>query len=225
MIEILLVEDDRALAGSVADYLSEFGFDVDFAFNGQACLDFAIKNHYDAIVMDVSIPRLDGFQVCRTLRCRQDSTPILFMTARDTLADKIDGYEAGADDYLVKPFEPQELVCRLHAILRRGRLPANEQSQQYGEILIDMKLLRVYRQGVTIELQEIPLRLLALLAESAPHPVSRHTLEKALWPDELPESNLLRTHIYYLRQAIDRPFQHNLIITVHGTGYRLAIPD
>ncbi|MDD1012088.1 response regulator transcription factor [Pseudomonas rubra] len=225
MIEILLVEDDRTLAGSLADYLSEVGFDIDFAFNGQTCLERTLQQRYDAIVMDVTMPGLDGLRACKALRKRQDQTPILFLTARDTLADKLDGYEAGADDYLIKPFEPQELVCRLHALLRRGKLPSNAEQQQCGELLIDLKRHKVYRQGIAIELQDVPIRLLSLLAEAAPDAVSRKKLEHALWPDELPESDPLRSHIYRLRQALDRPFERELIKTVHGKGYRLAIPD
>lgn len=225
MIEILLVEDDRALAGSLADYLSEVGFEVDFAFNGQSCLERTLEQRYDAIVMDVTMPGLDGLRACKALRKRQDDTPILFLTARDTLADKLDGYEAGADDYLIKPFEPQELVCRLHALLRRGKLPSSGGQQACGELLIDLKRQKVYRQGLAIDLQDITLRLLSLLAEAAPDTVSRHKLEAALWPHEMPESDPLRTHIYRLRQALDRPFERDLIKTVHGKGYRLAIPD
>ncbi|SDY41658.1 response regulator transcription factor [Pseudomonas sp. NFIX28] len=225
MIEILLVEDDRALAGSLADYLSEVGFEVDFAFNGQSCLERTLEQRYDAIVMDVTMPGLDGLRACKALRKRQDHTPILFLTARDTLADKLDGYEAGADDYLIKPFEPQELVCRLHALLRRGKLPSSGGQQTCGELLIDLKRQKVYRQGLAIDLQDITIRLLSLLAEAAPDTVSRHKLENALWPDELPESDPLRTHIYRLRQALDRPFERDLVKTVHGKGYRLAIPD
>ncbi|CRI55280.1 response regulator transcription factor [Pseudomonas sp. CCOS 191] len=225
MIEILLVEDDRALAGSLADYLSEVGFEVDFAFNGQSCLERTLEQRYDALIMDVTMPGLDGLRACKALRKRQDQTPILFLTARDTLADKLDGYEAGADDYLIKPFEPQELVCRLHALLRRGKLPSSGGQQTCGELLIDLKRQKVYRQGLAIDLQDITIRLLSLLAEAAPDTVSRHKLENALWPDELPESDPLRTHIYRLRQALDRPFERDLIKTVHGKGYRLAIPD
>ncbi|AJZ95904.1 XRE family transcriptional regulator [Pseudomonas simiae] len=225
MIDVLLVEDDHTLSGSLADYLTEVGFEVDFAFDGQACLERTVQQRYDAIVMDVTMPRLNGLHACKALRKRQDQTPILLLTARDTLADKLDGYEAGADDYLVKPFEPQELVCRLHALLRRGKLPANVEQQKCGELLIDLKQHKVYREGVAIELQTVPIRLLSLLAEAAPNAVSRKKLENALWPDELPESDPLRTHIYRLRQVLDRPFKRELIKTVHGRGYRLAIPE
>lgn len=225
MIDILLVEDDRALACSLADYLSETGFEIDFAFNGQACLELTQTQRYDAIVMDVTMPGMDGIRACRALRKRQDQTPILFLTARDTLADKLDGYDAGADDYLIKPFEPQELVCRIHALLRRGKLPQTEGVLVYGELTIDLNRLMVHRQGMTIELQDVPFRLLTMLAQAAPYALTRKQLERTLWPDEPPESDSLRSHIYRLRQALDRPFEKDLVKTVHGKGYRLAIPD
>lgn len=225
MIDILLVEDDRALASSLADYLSETGFEVDFAFNGQACLELTQAQQYDAIIMDVTMPGMDGIRACRALRKRQDQTPILFLTARDTLADKLDGYDAGGDDYLIKPFEPQELVCRINALLRRGKLPNTEGVLECGEVSIDLSRLKAYRQGSSIELQDVPFRLLTLLAQSAPYPLSRKKLESALWPDEPPESDALRSHVYRLRQVLDRPFERELVKTVYGKGYRLAIPD
>lgn len=224
-IELLLAEDDHALAGSLADYLSEVGFEVDFAFDGQACLERTLLQRYDVIVMDIAMPRLNGLHVCKALRKRQDQTLVLFLTARDTLADKVDGYDAGADDYLVKPFEPQELVCRLQALLRRGKLGVYAEQLNYGELVIDSKRNQVHRDGTTVELQTASLHLLELLAEAAPNTVSRRQLENALWPDGLPESDPLRTHIYRLRQVLDGPFERKLIKTVHGQGYRLAIPD
>lgn len=225
MIEILLVEDDHALAGSLADYLSEVGFEVDFAFDGRSCLERTLLQRYDVIVMDVTMPKLNGLHACKALRKRQDPTLVLFLTARDTLADKVDGYDAGADDYLVKPFEPQELVCRLHALIRRCKPGADVEQLTCGELVIDAKRNKVHRNGTTIELQNVSLRLLALLAEASPNTVSRRQLERALWPDGLPESDPLRTHIYRLRQVLDGPFARKLIKTVHGQGYRLAIPD
>lgn len=225
MIEILLVEDDRALAGSLSDYLSEVGFDVDFAFDGQACLERTLLQSYDVIVMDITMPKLNGLHACKALRKRQDHTPVLFLTARDTLADKLDGYDAGADDYLVKPFEPQELVCRLQALLKRRKSGPDTEQLLCGELVIDFKRNKVHRDGIDIDLQTVQLRLLALLAEAAPNALSRRQLENALWPDELPESDPLRTHIYRLRRLLDKPFKRKLIKTVHGRGYRLAIPD
>lgn len=225
MSHLLLVEDDSGLAGSLGDYLSEVGFSVDYASNGAACLELVLKNTYDAIVMDVTMPKLDGLATCRRLRDDlKNRTPVIFLTARDTLQDKLDGYKAGAEDYLVKPFAPEELVCRLDVILRRGKAEV-QGKQALGELQIDHDLQIVLRQGVRIELPETLFRMFVLLANAAPLPVSRSVLESELWEDAPPGSDPLRTHIYRLRQALDAQFESPLLRTVHGKGYRLAIPD
>lgn len=224
MSQLLLVEDDSALAGSLGDYLSEVGFTVDYAFNGAACLELVQKNTYDAIIMDVTMPALDGISACRRLREQfKNRTPVIFLTARDTLQDKLEGFKAGAEDYLVKPFSPEELVCRLNVLLRRGR-PEGQGRQTLGELEIDHDLRLVLRQGVRIELPETLFRMFALLVNAAPLPVSRGVLESALWDDAPPGSDPLRTHIYRLRQSLDAQFETPLLRTVHGKGYRLAIP-
>lgn len=222
---VLLAEDNTALAGSLADFLSEVGFEVDFAYNGRSCLELVKTNHYDAIVMDIMMPVQDGLSACRELREHlYKDTPILFLTARDSLDDKLAGFAAGGDDYLVKPFAPEELVCRLNALLKRKQ-PEFRAKQSLGELLIDHRLQQVYRQDQLIELHEIQFKLLTLLAQVAPEPVSRMALESSLWPHGLPESDPLRTHVYRLRLQLDKPFSRELIKTVHKKGYRLAIPQ
>ncbi|MGY0217006.1 response regulator transcription factor [Endozoicomonadaceae bacterium StTr2] len=223
--QILLVEDNAELAGSLADFLSEVGFEVDFAFNGQSGLELLKQNRYDVVVMDVMMPVKDGLTACAELRDQLfDQTPVLFLTARNTLEDKLKGFSAGGDDYLVKPFAPEELACRLNALLKRVN-PEPAGQQKIGELVIDHQALEVYRKGVKIELHDVQFRLLTLLARSAPHPVSRSVLEDSLWPDGLPDSDPLRTHIYRLRLQLDKPFDSPLIKTVHGKGYKLVIPD
>lgn len=224
-ITALLVEDDSELAGSLADYLMEVGFEIDFAFNGQACLELCKDNSYDVLIMDVNMPQMDGLSACQILREQHGlSTPIIFLTARDTLEDKLAGFEAGCDDYLVKPFAPAELAARLKVLAqRRGNTRAK--LIQFGDIEINKQTQQVKRQDKTIELHHIQLRLLETLAQYAPAPVSREVLEKELWQGEPPNCDALRTHIYRLRMAIDKPFDSQLIKTIHGRGYRLAIPD
>ncbi|MBB6520076.1 response regulator transcription factor [Pseudoteredinibacter isoporae] len=224
-ITVLLVEDDSELAGSLADFLIEVGFDVDFAFNGQACLELCRQNHYDVLVMDVNMPQMDGLSACQELRQNQGSnTPIIFLTARDTLEDKLAGFDAGADDYLVKPFAPAELAARLNVL-------ANRQSKHSGNVIslgdieIDRNSQQLRRQGEAIELHHIQFRLLEVLAQYAPAAVSREILEKELWQGEPPNCDALRTHVYRLRMALDKPYNSNLIKTIHGKGYRLAIPN
>jgi len=224
-MEILLVEDDHALAGSLGDYLTEFGYDVDFARNGKSCLERVRQHEYDLIVMDVAMPRLNGFDTCRQLRSEEVQTPVIFLTARDALLDKEEGYAAGGDDYLVKPFEPQELLWRIRALMRRSAPRPSRAPRQLGDLVLDPAMQSLRHNGAVIALPALQFSLLSLLADVAPQPVSRRRLEAALWPGgDLPDSDALRTYIYRLRQALGKPHGNDLIRTVHGKGYRLAIP-
>jgi DNA-binding response OmpR family regulator len=224
-VEILLVEDDHALAGSLADFLGEFGYEVDFARDGRSCLERVRQHEYDLIVMDVAMPRMSGFDTCRQLRREHDETPIIFLTARDTLPDKEEGYDAGGDDYLVKPFEPQELIWRIRALMRRGLPRKVRGPRQVGQLILDPCSQSLCHNGVVTVLPALPFCLLNLLADVAPQPLSRRKLEAALWPEgDPPDSDALRTYVYRLRQALGKPYGTDLIRTVHGKGYRLAIP-
>lgn len=225
MKSILIVEDDLQLAGSLGDYLTEQGFDVDYAYDGEMCLELTRQTAYDALVLDIAMPVMDGLSTCRHLRdVQHDSTPILFLTARDTLQDKLEGFDAGADDYLVKPFAPEEVVARLRAILQRKRR-SQANTQDVGPLRLDHLSKQASRDGLQLNLHEFQFTLLATLAQAAPETVSRQELEAAIWSDEMPVSDPLRTHIYRLRQQLDKPFKHTLLHTVHGKGYRLAIPN
>ena len=224
-MEILLVEDDHALAGSLGDYLSEFGYEVDYARDGRSCLERVRQQAYDLIVMDVAMPRMSGFDTCRQLRRERNEMPILFLTARDALPDKEEGYAAGGDDYLVKPFEPQELIWRIRALMRRVAPRQPRSPRQVGDLLIDPASQSLSHHGVVSALPALQFSLLNLLADEAPEPVSRRKLEAALWPEgDPPDSDALRTYIYRLRQTLGKPYGTDLIKTVHGKGYRLAIP-
>ncbi|MGY2178930.1 response regulator transcription factor [Pseudomonas azotoformans] len=224
-MEILLVEDDHALAGSLGDYLGEFGYEVDFARDGRSCLERVRQHEYDLIVMDVAMPRMSGFDTCRQLRREQNETPVLFLTARDALPDKEEGYEAGGDDYLIKPFEPQELIWRIRALMRRVAPRKPRSPRQLGDLVIDPASQSLRHNGTVKVLPALQFSLLNLLADVAPEPVSRGKLEAALWPDgDPPDSDALRTYIYRLRQTLGKPYGNDLIRTVHGKGYRLAIP-
>jgi len=222
---LLLVEDDSSLAGSLADYLSERGYEVDFAFDGVGGIELARRNEYAVIIMDVSMPKLDGLSACHQLRHdRGVDTPVIFLPARDTLDDKIAGYKSGGDDYLVKPFAPRELVCRIEALRKRQR--ANRGiDQSIRGLTIHPKRLQVSYAGQTLELHAVQIQILMLLANAAPEMVSKRALEAELWPDETPPSNPLRTHIYRLRRQLNEKFGHRFIETVHGRGYRIDVPD
>ncbi len=222
---ILFVEDDTDIAENVADYLEVKGHVLDFALDGIGGLHLALTQDYDVIVLDIMLPGMDGLTFCRKLREQgTKQIPILMLTARDTLSDKLEGFEAGADDYLVKPFELQELEARLGALVRRaGQL--RQKHLQVGDLQVDMGKMAVQRAGYPIELNRTSMKILILLVQAYPNVVSRKEIEHVLWGDMPPGSDALRSHIYSLRQAIDKPFNRPLIQTVHGVGYRLVETD
>ena len=219
---LLLVEDNRDIAEMVHDFLESRDFSVDYAADGVTGLHLAVKNTYDLIVLDLMLPGMDGIELCRKLRleARKD-TPVLMLTARDTLDDKVHGLEAGADDYLIKPFEILELEARIKAMLRRTRGEVAPERLVVGDLVLDTATLRVERSGKSIPLTPITLRILTVLMRAAPRLVSRQDLEKAVWGDMLPDSDTLRSHLYTLRKAIDKPFDVSLLQTVPGLGYRM----
>ena len=223
---ILLVEDQRDLAAMVGSYLEGRGFAVDYAADGVTGLHLAVVEPFDAIVLDLMLPGMDGLTLCQRLRqeARRD-TPLLMLTARDTQQDKVTGLDAGADDYLVKPFDIRELEARLRALIRRHRGGVAGQLLRVADLSLDTDTLEVRRAGQRIALTPINLRMLSALMRASPRVVPRQELERAVWGDELPDSDTLRSHLYTLRKAIDRPFDRPLLQTVHGSGYRLAEPD
>lgn len=223
---VLLVEDHRDIAGAIVDFLEGRGFAVDYAADGITGLHLAVTNPYDVIVLDVMLPGLDGISVCRKLReeARND-TPLLMLTARDTLDDKVAGLGAGADDYLVKPFEVRELEARLRTLLRRRRGAVAREIYTVDDLTLDTATLQVTRDGHALALTPIGLKLLTVLMRASPRVVSRQQLEREVWGDLLPDSDTLRSHLYTLRKAIDRPFERPLLHTMPGAGYRLAGDD
>jgi DNA-binding response OmpR family regulator len=196
---------------------------VDVAYDAFSGLGFATNNMYDAIVLDLMLPGMDGLEVCARLRENGDDTPVLMLTARDTLGNKLEGFASGADDYLVKPFALQELEVRLQALIRRARgKPAGV--LRVANLSLDPETLRVERDGHRIELPPIPLKLLEVLLRKSPRVVSRAELEHAIWGDSPPDSDALRAHMHVLRAAIDIDGEPPLIRTLRGIGYRLVAP-
>ncbi|OZG72785.1 DNA-binding response regulator [Hahella sp. CCB-MM4] len=221
-MRILLVEDNEDIAASIAEFLEAQGCECDFAYNGLSGLYQAVNHEYDLYIFDIAIPGMDGLQLCRTLRQeKNDYRPVLFLTARDTLNDKLEGFASGADDYLVKPFELQELYARLGAIAKRY-YGGNNNSLHIGDLHINLDTHEVFRDGREIELAPITFKLLQTLMQHSPKLVSREQLTHEVWGDDLPDSDSLRSHIYKLRQLIDRPFKKPLIHTVQGHGFRVV---
>lgn len=221
-IRALIVEDNRDICENIAAYLEKHNYLLDFAYDGVSATQLTRLNQYDVIVLDLMLPRMDGVSFCQKLREEAEvETPVLMLTARDTLDDKLKGFRAGADDYLVKPFALQELHVRLQALYKRSHRRADK-ILAVGDLTLNTSTLQVHRAGRLIELTPASIRLLQRLMQESPCVVSRDELETLLWADEPPDGDALRSHLYKLRQAIDRPFDSPLIHTVHRIGYRMA---
>jgi DNA-binding response OmpR family regulator len=220
---LLLIEDHRDIAEMIAEYFEPRGFAIDHAADGVTGLHLAVSNHHDIIIADVMLPGLDGITLCRRLRedARRD-TPLLMLTARDTIDDKLAGLDAGADDYLVKPFEIRELDARIRTMLRRARGTPGRDTLRVGDLVLDTSTLSVTRAGTPIKLMPIGIKLLTLLMRASPRVVSRQQLEHEVWGDLPPDSDALRSHLYALRRAIDKPFGKSLLHTLPGLGYRMT---
>lgn len=220
---VLVVEDNRNISEMIGEYLESRGFEVDYAADGLDGFRLASENSYDAIVLDLMLPRLDGIEVCRRLRAEaRKATPILMLTARDTLDDKLTGLSSGADDYLTKPFAIRELEARLHALIRRDRRQIGGEVLRVADLVLDPATLHATRGGVELQLSPIALRLLTILMRESPRVVSRQEIEREIWGDALPDSDTLRSHLYNLRKVIDKPFGQPLLHTVQSAGYRIA---
>lgn len=221
-MRILLVEDNRDILVNLADYLTLKGYTVDCAQDGLSGLQLASSQHFDLLVLDVMLPGIDGFTLCQRLREEaRSSTPVIMLTARDTLDDRLQGFRSGADDYLLKPFALSELAARIEAVLRRS-LGMNRRNLQVGDLAYDLDTLEVSRAGRLLKLNPLGLKILEILMQRSPNVVRRDALEEAIWGEDCPDSDSLRSHIHQLRQVIDKPFAQPLLHTVHGVGYRLV---
>ena len=224
-MHLLLIEDNQDLAANICEYLEARGHVMDAAGDGVTGLHLAVVNAYDAIILDIGLPGMDGFTLCRKLRQEAHSrVPVLMLTARDTLQDKLGGFGVGADDYLVKPFALQELEVRLQALVRRGT-GADGAVLRVGDLSVNVDTLQVKRGDAAIELPPTALKLLILLMRASPRVIPRREIEMAMWGDLPPESDALRTHLHALRTAVDKPFPIKLVNTVHGIGYQIRVPD
>jgi DNA-binding response OmpR family regulator len=224
-MRVLIIEDNPDIAANLGDYLEDHGHTVDFAGDGVTGLHLAVVNDFDAIVLDLALPGMDGLEVCRKLRSEAGKdTPVLMLTARDRLEDKLAGFDTGADDYLVKPFELQEVEARLKVLSARGRR-RTPRELKVGNLTFNLDTLSVQRGEQEIYLNPIGLKLLQCLMEASPNVVSRAELEMEVWGEEMPDSDSLRVHIHSLRSVLDKPFGSHMIQTRHGIGYRLVESD
>ncbi len=222
-MKLLIVEDNHRLVANLFTYFEVRGHTLDAAPDGATGLILATENNYDAIVLDWMLPRVDGAQLLQSLRLQiRKDVPVLMLTARAGTEDKIEMLRAGADDYLVKPFELAELEARLEAQVRRARGQVTAACLRVADLVLDLTTAQVQRAGQPIALQPACRRLLEELMRAAPAVVPRERLEEVLWGDALPDRDLLRSQIHVLRRAIDAPFTLKLLHTVPRTGYRLA---
>lgn len=224
-LAILIIEDNAQLAANLYDYLEACGHSLDAAPDGLSGLHLASSKDYDAIVLDWNLPRLDGLTVLRRLRGEaRRKVPVIMLTARDQLSDKIDGFEAGLDDYLVKPVALAEIEVRLRSLVaRRKQAAALDDMLVVGDLQFHLGTMQAQRSSRRVALTRTGRRLLELLMRESPHVVTRARLERVTWGEEgAPGSDLLRSHMYVLRRAIDADGEKPLLHTVPGSGYRLC---
>lgn len=220
VMRVLIVEDNLDIQANIADYL-DGSYTLDFAYNGTHGLELALNNEYDVLVFDVMLPGLDGFEICRRYKFNAAiQAPILMLTARDTIDDKDEGFTAGADDYLVKPFALRELKMRIDALSRRPKT-RHSKNITYGDIILNLQIPELTISGKTIAIHAREATIFALLIEECPEIVTGEAISYKLWADEPPESGALRTHIYNLRKLLTKLGHKDKLTTVRGRGYKL----
>ena len=225
-IRALIIEDNPDIVANLYAFLEPLGYELDCAYNGRTGLERARSGSFDVILLDVMLPGLDGLTVCRRLRDEYgDATPVLMLTARDTVADKVSGLDCGADDYVVKPFSLKEVDARLRALVRRARGGQGGGVVRLGGVELDEAAHTASRDGRPLRLSPTGFILLGELLRAAPRVVPREALERAVWGDSPPDSDALRTHIHELRRVLDKPFAVPLLRTVPHVGYGLTLPD
>lgn len=222
MTRLLIIEDNPELVANLYGFFEPLGYVLDDARDGLTGLRLATQNVYDAILLDLMLPRLDGMTLCRRLREEfQNPVPVLMLTARDPVEDRVEGFALGADDYLVKPFSLKELDARIKALVRRAQGRQVQGTLVWEDLRVETRSPQATRQGRAIALTPTTHKLLLSLVRAAPEVVRKQELEYLLWGEQPPESGALRTHVHDLRQQLDKNFTPALIETVHGVGWRL----
>lgn len=220
-LNILLVEDDPVLASQLERFLNHFGHSIDFAATGKEAVLRVQQHNYDVVILDLSLPDMDGIDVCRSIKQNsQVITPILMLTARTALSDKMEGFNAGTDDYVTKPYQPDEVLMRCVALAKRRQLH-QKKVIEIGELALDLVSHKVYRAKQELQLSSKDKAILVVLAEAHPMPVAKHVLEEKVWGNDTQNSNVLKSHIYTLRQQLDKPFTFPMLKTIHGVGFGL----
>ena len=220
---ILIVEDNKDIAEMMYAFFEGRDYVMDYALDGRTAINLVEQNQYDVIVLDLMLPDIDGVNICKRFRDEMNVlTPILMLTARDTLQDKVSGLDAGADDYLVKPFELLEVEARINALMRRKTIVTQDEVIEVQDLKVNLGTLQVSRAGKELILSPIGYKILVLLMRAAPRVVSRREIENEVWGDILPDSDTLRSHLYNLRKVLDKPFEKKILHTIQSRGYRIG---
>ena len=219
---VMLVEDGRNLADAIIEYLELDDIECDYADNGSSALELLEKSQHQVLVLDINLPRMDGLAVCENLRQNGNDIPIIMLTAKDQLQDKLTGFKAGADDYLVKPFAMDELVARIHAL--SSRVSRRVRKLMVADLTLDIDKKMATRNNRVLKLSPTGLKLLELLMSNSPRPVSRERLINSIWGTDNSDNNTLKVHIHKLRKDIDPKQNSPLIHTIQSEGYALRSP-
>lgn len=220
-MKLLLIEDSVEVANVIFEYFEGPDNELDHASNGIHGLELAQQESFDCIILDIMLPGIDGIDTCKLLRQRGINTPIIMLTARDTLPDEVNGLKAGADDYVIKPFDLELLEARIESLVRRYSGTGFTNKITSGNLTIDLKSHKTLINDNEVKISPTGFKILRVLAEKSPNVVTRQVLERVVWEDELPDKDILRKHIYQLRNIIDKPFSTERIITIPKYGYKL----
>lgn len=221
MQKILLIEDSREVAGILFEYYESKSVELDYADNGELGFELAKAESFDLILLDLMLPRMDGLTLCNKLRDEGITTPILMLTALDNREDMLNGFKHGADDYLTKPFDFDLLDARANALIKRYKGQVATSILQFGTLKIIQKSRKAYRDDKLLVLNPTTYTILELLCQKAPEIVSRQEIAEKLWQEHEPQNDVLRSHIYQLRNQLDKPFHSPMLITVPKIGFRL----
>lgn len=220
---LLIVEDDRDLAGNLIDFLEIQGYVTDYAADGHAALNLLTSNEYDLVVLDMMLPGVDGLSICSRIRQQlRSKVPVVMLTAKDEVDTKIAAFDIGADDYVVKPASLREIEARIRALIRRSGRESDSDLLVIGDLRMDVGTMKIERAGQAIVLPPVPTRILMLLMRRSPNVVHRLAIHREIWGEEPGDNHALIVHMHTLRNAVDKPFERQLIHTVRGFGYRIA---
>jgi len=226
MYKLLIIEDNPDIVANLYAFFEPKGFELDNAHNGIRGLDMVSNHRYDVILLDVMLPGMDGTTLCQKLREElHDKTPVLMLTARDTVLDKVAGFDSGADDYLVKPFSLVELESRIKALIRRHQNEYFEHTITIGDLTLNASQHIVSREDNVLKLTPTGFKIVKALMSASPRVMSKSELEEKVWGDNIPSSDALRTHLHSVRAQVDKPFEKMMIITVPSVDYQIIDPD